>query len=83
MTLEKFVDVRIKPKPKTLADHAKNWDSLMEYFKTASESDLWKIYDYELSHKKRMSFVLRIYGRASEARMKREKREMALALSKV
>lgn len=59
-----------------------NWTTLLKYFKEATEQDIWKLLEYEVRHRKRISFSLRIYGRASDLRLKREKKQMLSTLAK-
>lgn len=69
-------------KPKGLAAPLQNWDTLLGYFRTATENELWKLLDYETRHRKRISFCMRIYGRACDERAKREKRQIFAVLAK-
>lgn len=59
----------------------KNWKSLMSYFATsADEKDLDSLLKQELAKGKRVSFAMRIYGRYSELRMQRERKQIFKAL---
>lgn len=71
-----------EPKPSGPADYLRTWSTLLEYLRTAAEKELWGLLEYEVKHRKRMPFALRIYGKAAEARSIREKREMAASISK-
>lgn len=63
-------------------DILSSWRLTVTYLNQASEDNLWGLLTYELKHRARLSYVLRIYGKASAARTERERNELAMAIGK-
>lgn len=59
-----------------------NWSKMLDATKTLSENEIWKLLDYEVKHRARLSFVLRLYGVVSNVRYQRERKELLATLSR-
>ena len=72
-----------KPTDKgSLQDKISNWSVMLQTFKAATENELWELLKYEVKHKKRLSFAIRLHGFANQTRYDRERKEILAALSK-
>jgi hypothetical protein len=51
-----------------------NWGNLQAALREMTEAQCWALLDEEKSGKRRIQFLLRIYGRANTLRCERERR---------
>lgn len=58
----------------------KTWRTLVDFLRVAKEAEVWKLLEYELKNKKRFTIALRLYGKASELRASREKKQLVSEL---
>lgn len=59
----------------------RKWTDTLKYIRTAREKDLWEMLKHEMSHGRRQSVALRVYGKANELRAHRERKEIAKRLA--
>lgn len=67
-----------KKTTKPESDSLRTWAELLEGLKTANEKECWALLDKEKKGKRRIQFMLRIYGRANRMRTDREHKELML-----
>ena len=52
------------------------WERLQEELKEADEATIKRMIDYEVKHRKRLQFLLRMHGRYNKLRTTRERNEL-------
>jgi hypothetical protein len=57
-----------------------NWPALQEALKRLDETECWALLQEEKKGKRRLQFLLRIYGRANRLRCERERRDITRGL---
>lgn len=69
-----------KKKIKTTAspDLLKNWHDLNAHIKELDEKQAWDLLEQEKNGKRRLGFLMRLYGRFNMMRTERERGELAM-----
>ena len=53
-----------------------SWLALNAFLKSATEPQCWELLKEERTGKKRLNYLIRIYGKANRLRSERERREL-------